>query len=139
MARNLERAFNTIFMQITEFRSQIFYYSALFLLSCLIIYNCYVLLVFQEIWGIIPIIIQSIIIGMIITKHRLAKSTLKIWAIVFLVVGSSLQIIVQLIQDVFDHLTVDLMYYLVAGINLLIGSLMVYFTNTTVVVAEVDK
>lgn len=76
---------------------------------------------------------------MIITKHRLAKSTLKIWAIVFLIVGSSLQIIVQLIQDVFDHLTVDLMYYLVAGINLLIGSLMVYFTNTTVVVTEVDQ
>lgn len=94
---------------------------------------------FQEIWGIIPIVIQAIIIGMIITKHRFAKIILKIWAIIFLVIGSSLQIVGQGIQDILDGRAIDFMFYFVAGINLLIGSLVVYYTNTTVIVREVEN
>ncbi len=92
---------------------------------------------FGEVWGIIPILIQAAIIGMIITKHRLAKIILKFWAIIFLIVGSSLQIIGQGIQDIFDNLELDFMFYLVASINLMVGSAVVYFTNTTVVVHKV--
>lgn len=126
-------------MQITEFKNQTFYYCVLSLLGCLIFYNCYVILYFQEVWGIIPIVIQSIIIGLIITKHKFAKITLKVWAIIFLVVGSSLQILGQGIQDVLEQRMADLMFYLVAGINLLVGSLVVYFTNKTVIVHEIKN
>ena len=121
-------------MQVTEFKNQTFYFCVLALLGCLILYNCYVILTFQEIWGFIPILIQAVIIGMIITKHHFAKIVLKLWAIIFLVVGSSLQIIIQAIQDFTDYLEVDFIYYIVASINLLVGSLIIYFTNTTVVV-----
>lgn len=121
-------------MQVTEFKNQTFYFCVLTLLGCLILYNCYIILTFQEIWGIIPILIQAIIIGMILTKNQFAKIILKIWAIIFLVVGSSFQIILQAIQDFTENLEVDLTYYIVAGINLLVGSLIIYFTNTTVVV-----
>lgn len=121
-------------MQVTEFKNQTFYFCVLALLSCLILYNCYVIITFQEVWGIIPILIQAVIIGMIITKHRFARLILKIWAIVFLIIGSSLQILGQGIQDILDDRVVDFVFYIVATINLLIGSLVVYFTNTTVVV-----
>lgn len=124
-------------MQVTEFKNQTFYFCVLALLACLILYNCYVILTFQEIWGIIPILIQAVIIGMIITKHRFAKIVLKIWAIIFLVVGSILQIVGQGIQDIGDHRIVDYMFYLVAAINLIVGSLVVYFTSTSVIVHEV--
>ncbi len=125
-------------MQITEFKNETFYYSALALLGCLILYNCYVILTFGEVWGIIPILIQAAIIGMIITKHRLAKVVLKFWAIIFLVVGSTLQIVGQGIQDFFDHRDIDFMFYIVAAINLLVGSVVVYFTNTTVTVSSTE-
>ena len=124
-------------MQITEFKNQTFYFCVLALLGCLIFYNCYIIMTFGEVWGIIPILIQAAIIGMIITKHRLAKIILKFWAIIFLIVGSSLQIIGQGIQDIFDNLELDFMFYLVASINLMVGSAVVYFTNTTVVVHKV--
>ena len=125
-------------MQITEFKNQSFYYSVLALLTCLILYNCYVILNFQEIWGFIPILIQAAIIGMIITKHKFAKIILKIWAIVFLIVGSALQIILQSIEDLINESEVDFTFYIVAGINLLVGSAVVYFTNKTVAVRNVE-
>ena len=126
-------------MQVTVFKNQTFYFCVLALLGCLILYNCYVILTFQEILGIIPILIQAIIIGMIITKHRYAKIILKIWAIIFLVVGSILQIVGQGIQDLGDHRVLDYMFYLVAAINLVVGSLVIYFTNTTVVVINSES
>ena len=126
-------------MQITEFKNQSFYYSVLALLTCLILYNCYVILTFQEIWGFIPILIQAAIIGMIITRHKFAKIILKIWAIVFLIVGSALQIILQSIEDVMNDSEVDFIFYIVAGINLLVGSAVVYFTNKTVVVRNLES
>ena len=126
-------------MQITVFKNQTFYYSILALLGCLIVYNCYVILTFQEIWGFIPILIQAIIIGLIITKNQFARIILKVWAVIFLIVGSSLQIIGQLVQDIFEQDSVDIIFYIVTGINLLIGSLVVYYTNTTVVVETVDQ
>ena len=126
-------------MQITEFKNQSFYYSVLALLTCLILYNCYVILTFQEIWGFIPILIQAAIIGMIITRHKFAKIILKIWAIVFLIVGSALQIILQSIEDIMNDSEVDFIFYIVAGINLLVGSAVVYFTNKTVVVRNLDS
>lgn len=126
-------------MQITIFKNQTFYYCILALLGCLIVYNCYIILTFQEIWGFLPIVIQAVIIGLIITKHQFARIALKVWAIIFLILGSSLQIIGQLVQDIFEQSTVDPVFYIVTGINLLIGSLVVYYTNTTVVVETVDK
>ena len=126
-------------MQITEFKNQSFYYSVLALLTCLILYNCYVILTFQEIWGFIPILIQAAIIGMIITRHKFAKIILKIWAIVFLIVGSALQIILQSIEDIMNDSEVDFIFYIVAGINLLVGSAVVYFTNKTVVVRNLES
>ena len=126
-------------MQITEFKNQSFYYSVLALLTCLILYNCYVILTFQEIWGFIPILIQAAIIGMIITRHKFAKIILKIWAIVFLIVGSALQIILQSIEDIMNDSEVDFIFYIVAGINLLVGSAVVYFTNKTVVVRNLKS
>lgn len=123
-------------MQVTEFKNQTFYFGVLALLGCLILYNCYIILTFQEIWGIIPILIQAVIIGMIITKHQFAKIVLKLWAIIFLVISSSFQIILQAIQDFTENLEVDLTYYIVAAINLLVGSLIIYFTNTTVIVHQ---
>ena len=125
-------------MQITVFKNQTFYYSILALLGCLILYNCYVILTFQEIWGFIPILIQAVIIGMIITKHYLAKIILKVWAIIFLIVGSALQIVLQGIEDIINDSDVDFVFYIVAGINLLVGSAVVYFTNKTVVVRNVE-
>ena len=125
-------------MQITVFKNQTFYYSILALLGCLILYNCYVILTFQEIWGFIPILIQAVIIGMIITKHYLAKIILKVWAIIFLIVGSALQIVLQGIEDIINDSDVDFVFYIVAGINLLVGSAVVYFTNKTVVVRNIE-
>lgn len=123
-------------MQITEFKNQTFYYSVLALLTCLILYNCYVILTFQEIWGFIPILIQAAIIGMIITRHHFAKIILKIWAVVFLIVGSVLQIILQGIEDIINQNEMDFIFYIVTMINLVVGSAVVYFTNKSVVVRE---
>lgn len=126
-------------MQITEFKNQSFYYSILALLTCLILYNCYVILTFQETWGFIPILIQAAIIGMIISKHKFAKIILKIWAIVFLLIGSALQIILQGIEDVMNESEIDLVFYTVAAINLIVGSVVIYFTNQTVIVRNADS
>lgn len=123
-------------MQITEFKNQTFYYSVLALLTCLILYNCYVILTFQEILGFIPILIQAAIIGMIITRHHFAKIILKIWAVVFLIVGSVLQIILQGIEDIINQNEMDFIFYIVTMINLVVGSAVVYFTNKSVVVRE---
>jgi len=65
---------------------------------------------------------------------------IKIWAIVFLVIANGLQFVGRLLQDLaegFDNM--NMQHYLTTGITILIGMLIVVYTNKTVKIESVEK
>ena len=90
--------------------------------------------------GLLPITIQSILLGLIITKNQYARIGVKIWAIIFLAIASGLQFVGQLLQDIADNFTtVNSIHYITTGFTVLVGIMIVVFVNKTVTIIEVEE
>lgn len=82
-----------------NFTNATFYWALILLLTMLIIYNVFTLIAeFQWIY-ILPVIIQVFLLFLVLTKNKLVKIALKIWAIIFLIIAPSMQILGKLLRD----------------------------------------
>ena len=102
--------------------------------------NAFALMSQPTLLGLLPIIIQGVLIVLVLTKHEYAKVGLKSWAFIFLCIASGLQLFGRLIQDVaenFENLSAS--FYLLTGGTIILGVLIVIFTNRTVVVKTTEK
>ena len=90
--------------------------------------------------GLLPIAIQCALLTLIFIKHEYAKVGIKIWAILFLAIASGLQFVGRLLQDLADGFgNINLQHYLTTGITILIGVLIVVYTNKTVEIESIEK
>ncbi|MEZ5044571.1 MAG: hypothetical protein R2828_32045 [Saprospiraceae bacterium] len=70
------------------------YYKVLIgMLSALILYNIYGAILTQNLIGILPLLIQSVLIYLLISKNTFSQKAIKIWVIVAFFVAQGLRII----------------------------------------------
>lgn len=102
--------------------------------------NLYITIITGRLIGLIPISIQGVLLGLIMTKNQYAKIGIKIWAIVFFVVASGLQFVGRLLQDAVDNFSnANALHYLTTGFEVIVGILIVLYVNKTVEVIEIEK
>ena len=127
-------------MKKTLFTNQSVYWTIIAIIGGLMIWNLYATITTGKLIGLLPITIQAIIIGLILTKNQYAKIGVKIWAIVFLVVASGLQFVGQLLQDAADNFAnAQALHYITTGFTVLVGIMIVVYVNKTVEVIEIEK
>jgi hypothetical protein len=127
-------------MKHSKFRSKIFYWLLIVFLSGLIICNLY-----NEIASINPMLILSTTIQvtlliLVLTKHKAAKIGLQIWSTLFLIIASVLQISGHVLKCIVDGFSNnDYLFLFNVGFLLLVGILILIFTNNTVDIETIDK
>jgi len=127
-------------MKQSHFSNQTVYWTIIALIGGLLIWNLYASITTGRIIGLLPITIQGVLIGLILTKNQYAKIGIKIWAIIFLVTGSGLQFVGQLLQDAADNFAnANSLFYISKGFIVLFGALIVLYVNKTVAVVETEK
>jgi|TARA_B110000240_G_C13059324_1_gene266787 hypothetical protein len=127
-------------MKKTLFTNQSVYWTIIAIIGGLMIWNLYATITTGKLIGLLPITIQAIIIGLILTKNQYAKIGVKIWAIVFLVVASGLQFVGRLLQDAADNFAnAQALHYITTGFTVLVGIMIVVYVNKTVEVIEIEK
>ena len=118
------------------FKNQTFYYLLISYLIILICWNSYALLNGNLI-GIIPIVIQLIIIYLIFDKNKLAKIGIKIWSII-LIAGPSLSILGGLLKTV-GGIDLEVNKLIERIIMLSIGILIFYYNDKTVKIEKITE
>lgn len=117
----------------THFNNITFYWIIISLISLLLLLNLSTFIVTINPIALLPIIIQSVLLYLIFTKHKYAKIGIKIWTILFLIIGNGLQLlgaILQIIEGGNPNTTI--LDYLKFLILILIGVGILIFTNKTI-------
>jgi hypothetical protein len=127
-------------MKKTHFTNQTVYWGIIAIIGGLLFINLYTTFIKAQLIGLLPITVQSVLLGLTITKHQYAKQGIKIWAIIFLVIASGLQFVGRLLNDLFDGLSnTDAQHFLTTGITAFVGVLIVIYVNKTVEIVEIEK
>lgn len=127
-------------MKKSHFNNKSVYWIIITIISGLFIWNLFAVFKAGNLFGLIPALIQAILLGLIFTKNQYAKIGIKIWAIIFLAIAYGLQFTGRLLKDLTENFTnVDLSHYLTTGIVVIIGISMVIYINKTVEIIESRK
>jgi len=127
-------------MKRTSFKNSNFYWILIIYLCGLLIWNLYLTINYSNLLGLLPITIQIVLLTLIFMKHEYAKIGIKIWAILVLILGSGLQFVGRLLNGLSDGFSnVDIEYYLTTGLTVIIGVILLIYTNETVEIVEVEK
>ena len=125
-------------MKQSQFSNQTFYWIIITVIGGLMIWNLYATITTGRLIGLLPISIQGVLLGLIMTKNQYAKIGIKIWAIVFLAVASGLQFVGRLLQVAADNFSnATALHYITTGFTVIVGILIVVFVNKTVEVIEI--
>jgi len=117
----------------SHFKNKTFLWVITIYLCGITIWNLYNTIVYSNPLGFFPIMLQSILLILILMKHKFAKIGIKIWAILFLIIGSGLQFVGRLLQDVgHEFVKVDFQHYLIKGVTVFVGIFIVILSNKTV-------
>ncbi|OCX53628.1 hypothetical protein BEL04_04860 [Mucilaginibacter sp. PPCGB 2223] len=118
-------------MQKVVFTNKIYYILLIAYILILLVYNVFVSVMGKNVLGLIPICIQSLVLIFIMTKNKYAKQVILIWVIVFLVIGSLLQIL-GTVLDEDKHIFGDANFYQFLNqlVTLIIGVLIITFSTT---------
>lgn len=124
-------------MKQSHFTDRTVYWAVISIIGGLLLWNLYATVTTGRFVGLLPITIQSVLLGLIFTKHQYARIGIKIWAIVFLVIASGLQFFGRLLEDAVNGFPdVDWQHYLIKLVTGLIGIILVICVNRTVQVVE---
>lgn len=127
-------------MKQSQFSNQTVYWIIIAVIGGLMIWNLYATITTGRLIGFIPITIQGVLLGLIMTKNQYAKIGIKIWAIVFLALASGMQFVGRLLQDAADNFAnATALHYITTGFTVLVGILIVIYVNKTVEVIEIEK
>jgi chromosome condensin MukBEF MukE localization factor len=123
-------------MEQIVFKNRLFYYLLLSYLIILICWNSYTVIKGALI-GILPIVIQLILLYLILDKNKLTKQGIKFWSIV-LIIGSTLSIAGKLLKSVAGT-DLDLKKLVENILMLTIGLLIFYYNDKTVEIEKVSE
>jgi phosphatidylserine synthase len=127
-------------MKKTHFTNQSVYWAIIAIIGGLLLWNLFATITTGKFIGLLPVTIQAVIIGLILTKNEYAKIGVKIWAIVFLAIASGLQFVGRLLQDAADNFeNAQALHYITTGFTVLVGIMIVVYVNKTVEVVEIEK
>jgi len=125
----------------TVFKNKTFFYLLVSLISILLFWNLYALISTGNVWAILPIFIQIVLLILIFTNHRYARVGIMAWTIIVLIGASALGLLASLFDignDLIDSTkttnTNDIIYKL---IQLIVGVLILDFTRRTVKVERI--
>lgn len=124
-------------MKKSIFNSVVFYWVIVSILGVLLLWNLYFTITHTRFSGLLPIVIQATLLVLIFKRHEYAKIGIKLWAIIFLIFAAGLQFFGRFLNDLTDSFTnADLQHYLTTGLTILIGIIIVGYTNKTVEIVE---
>ena len=117
----------------TYFNNITFYWILISLISLLLLLNLLTFIVTINPIALLPIIIQSVLLYLMFTKHKYAKIGIKIWTILFLIIANGLQFLGAILQIIGGgNPNTTILDYLKFLILILIGVGILIFTNKTI-------
>jgi hypothetical protein len=120
------------------FNNKVFYWLLIGYIALLLVSNLFFALGVAIIYAVIPLAIQCTLLISIFTRYRYLKIIIFVWAIVFLIIASSLQLIGNLLTETANGFkTFDLNHSLLNLVNIVIGILIIEYTRRTVTIVEV--
>lgn len=124
----------------TEFKNKIFLNVLIGLILVLLAWNLFWSIAYKEILGLLPIILQTILLILILKRSRYAKIGIKLWASIFFILGFGLQLFGRLLQDLSNGLgNADVSTYLTKGSIIIIGVFILIFCKTIHVIKYEEK
>lgn len=89
-------------MKRLKITDNIFYKALIGIFSALILYNLYATISTRNLFGILPILIQSVLVYFLVTKHPVSQKAIRIWVIVIFwgaqglkIIGVGLQVLAE--------------------------------------------
>jgi hypothetical protein len=126
-------------MEKTVFKNQTFQILIIAALGLLLCWNLYTLFFLKSLVALVPIIVQTTVLVLVLTKNRHAKMGIKIWAIV-LMIGGGLVILANTMKLLIGDDISDGTEKLILNIILFTVGLFIYDSNQkTVEVKQIDK
>jgi hypothetical protein len=127
-------------MEKTQFNNNFFYWAIILIISGLLLKTIYTTFSDNQSIGIMPMILQFVLLILILTKHKFARIGIIVWTSLFLLILSVFQITRQLVQNIkygFDMIFLE--YYLLVSINIVVGIMILYYTIKTTKIIKVYK
>ena len=125
-------------MKETVFRNRLFYILLIGFIVVLMMYNCFISIRSSNIYGLIPILIEIVLLILIFTKNQYARLGILIWTVIALIIGSGFEVIADVMDDFnndFKAATqIDSFMYNILG--LIAGILIIDYTRRTVIVTS---
>jgi len=126
-------------MKETEFKNKYFYWIIILIVGALLLKTIFTTFYYNQSVGIFPMIIQSLLLIFILTKHKYARIGIIIWTTLFLLLFSAVQLAQGLVRNFNYGIDISwLQYYLLISINLIVGTLVLFYTIKTTKVIIVN-
>lgn len=126
-------------MKETEFKNKYFYWIIILIVGALLLKTIFTTFYYNQSVGIFPMIIQFLLLIFILTKHKYARIGIIIWATLFLLLFSAVQLAQGLVRNFNYGIDISwLQYYLLISINLIVGTLVLFYTIKTTKVIVVN-
>lgn len=117
----------------SNFSSIPFFYCIVIFLSSLLLWNIFFIGSMGLNIGLITIGIQASVLILTLTKNRYAKISIMVFGALFFVLGSGLQLVGRLLQDIgYDFKNFNLFFYSRNIILIMIGFFIVITANKTI-------
>jgi len=117
----------------TYFNNITFYWILISSISLLLLINVITFISTLNPIALLPIIIQSLLLFLIFSKHKYAKIGIKIWTILFLLIANGLQLLGAILQTISStNPNITMLDYLKFIVLIVIGVAILVFTNKTV-------
>ena len=126
-------------MKETEFKNKYFYWIIILIVGALLLKTIFTTFYYNQSVGIFPMIIQFLLLIFILTKHKYARIGIIIWTTLFLLLFSAVQLAQGLVRNFNYGIDISwLQYYLLISINLIVGTLVLFYTIKTTKVIVVN-
>ena len=120
-------------MNKSEFKSVVFYYFLMILLSGLLLFNVYSISISRDWFILFPIAIQLLLLILVFIKFSKIKLLLKIWSLIFLIIAPIMQLLGKLLKDAsYNYQFFDIRIYIIPFMMLIMGIIVFYFTLVTI-------
>jgi hypothetical protein len=117
----------------TVFKNKTFFYVLLGYISFLLLYNIFLGITTKNYWGLLPIIIQVILLALMLTYNKYARIALIWWTIIFHIIDFSLTLMGSLLSLVGDaHKGAPINKIIFSSVMLIIGITILTFLYKTV-------
>lgn len=126
-------------MKETEFKNKYFYWIIILIVGGLLLKIIFTTFYYNQSVGILPMIAQFLLFIFILTKHKYARIGIIIWTTLFLLLFSGFQLAKGLVRNFNYGIDLSwLQYYLSISVNLIVGTLVLFYTIKTTKVIIVN-